>query len=620
MRGEIMRSIKTLVVIGFLSLFLFLIGFPITSVGSETYDILIKNTQIVDGTGKAAYKGNIAIKGERIVAVGKTKGEAKVVIDGKGLVTCPGFIDPHSHADTTIMKYPLAENLVMQGITTFLGGMCGISLAPRGEDNYFGMKKEDVEALIDWTTFEEYLAKFEKVGTSINFVPIVGHGALRNAVMGNDFRRVATPAEVEEMKKLVAEAMKSGAFGLSSGLDYFPGKFADLEEVVLLAEVVREYEGMYFPHTRGTNFEWPTEDPEEVCFGRYLGPPENVWVGTYEGVIEAIETGRRANIPVHMAHIGNLFLTPQPHPDFLEEATAKATLWVIDKAIKEGVDFSYDVVAHANSICQNQKMLDAFYNEQVLALSWVRQFAKGEFIERLETVEFRDRLKRVHESCKLVFGWVHTKVDPYWADCFTVVKCAGTDYAGKILGEIARVKKIDPLELMFDMMVTDPDTIWIQHLDRRGSEIMNAVYLDHPAAYPCTDTFALPCEPVAGDWFMGFDLGTPPPIAYGLFPHYINTYIKKLKVFNLEEGIKKATYLPAQRFGLKDRGILKQGAFADIVVFNFESIKDNLDFANPAQTPSGIEYVLVNGTIVHKDNAHTGAKPGKVLRNTSSSR
>jgi N-acyl-D-aspartate/D-glutamate deacylase len=198
------------------------------------------------------------------------------------------------------------------------------------------------------------------------------------------------------------------------------------------------------------------------------------------------------------------------------------------------------------------------------------------------------------------------------------VKCAGTDYAGKILGEIAREKKSDPLELMFDMMVTDPETIWIQHLDRRGSEVMNAVYLDHPAAYPCTDTFALPCEPVAGEWFMGFDLGTPPPIAYGLFPHYINTYIKKLKIFSLEEGIKKATYLPAQRFGLKDRGILKQGAFADIVVFNAQTIKDNLDFADPAQAPSGIEYVLVNGTIVHKDNAHTGAKPGKVLRHSFS--
>lgn len=615
-----MRSRKTLVLAGVLSLCLFLEGVLFSSIGSETYDILIKNTQIVDGTGKATFIGNVAIKGERIVAVGKTNSDAKVVIDGTGLITCPGFIDPHSHADMTIMKYPLAENLVMQGITTFLGGMCGISLAPRSEDNYFGMKKEDAEAFIDWTTFGEFLNKLEKVGSSINIAPLVGHGALRNVVMGNDFRRKANAAEVDEMKKLVAEAMESGAFGLSAGLDYFPGKFADLDEVVPLAEVAGKYGGMYFPHTRFTNFEWPTEDPEEVCFGRYLGPPENVWVGTYEGVIEAIETGKRAHIPVHMAHIGNLFLTPQPHPDFLEEATAKATLWVIDKAIKEGVDFSYDVVAHANSICQNQKMLDAFYNEQVEGLSWVREFEKDEFIERLETREFRDRLRQVHDSCNLVFGWVHTKVDPYWADCFTIVKCAGTESAGKILGDIAREKNTDPLELMFDMIVTDPETIWIQHLDRRGSEVMNAVYLDHPAAYPCTDTFALPGEPVAGEWFMGFDLGTPPPIAYGLFPHYINTYIKKLKVFSMEEGIKKATYLPAQRFGLTDRGILKKGAFADIVLFNAQTIKDNLDFANPAQVPSGIEYVLVNGTIVHKDHAHTGAKPGKVLRKTDSPR
>ena len=147
---------------------------------------------------------------------------------------------------------------------------------------------------------------------------------------------------------------------------------------------------------------------------------------------------------------------------------------------------------------------------------------------------------------------------------------------------------------------------------------MNTVYLDHPAAYPCTDTASFPAKPEKGVAPGPFDISNPPPIAYGLFPHFINTYIKKLKVFSLEEGIKKATYLPAQRFGLKDRGILKQGAFADIVVFNAETIKDNLDFADPAQAPTGIEYVLVNGKIVHKDGAHTGAKPGKVLRHSVS--
>ena len=602
---------------------LFLLGFiqivsaaAYTQTESKKYDILIKNTMIIDGTGKPGFIGNVAIQGERIAAVGKAKGEAVAVIDGSGLITCPGFIDSHSHADITIMKYPLAENLVMQGITTFLGGMCGISLAPRSKEYYFDMKKEEVDSFVDWTSFAEYLDKAEEIGASINFVPIVGHGALRNAVMGNDFRRKATAGEIEEMKKLVIEAMKSGALGLSAGLDYFPGKFAGLEEIVPLAEVAAAYGGMYFPHTRFTNFEWPTEDPEEVCFGRYLGSPENVWVGVYEGVMEAIETGKKAGIPVHMAHIGNLFLTPQPHPEYLEETTAKATVWVIEKALKEGVDFSYDVVAHANSICQNQKMIDAFYSDQVLGLSWVHQFTKDEFIQRLKHREFRDRLRRVHESCKLVFGWVHTKVDPYWMDCFTIVKRADSEYEGKILGEIAREKNIDPLELMFDMLIEDPETVWIQHLDRRGTEVMNAVFLSHPAAFPCTDTCSLPCVPIPGENFMGFDLGMPPPIAYGLFPHYIHNYIKKRKLFSLEEGIKKATYFPAQRFGLTDRGILKAGAFADIVLFDFNEVKDNLDFANPAQAPSGIECVLVNGTIVYKDKAHTQKKPGKVLRHT----
>lgn len=620
-----MKTRQSLVYICIFGLIFCLLAVHSISAETENYDILIKNTQIVDGTGKLAYKGNVAIKGERIVALGKTKGDAKVVIDGRGLVTCPGFIDPHSHADLTIMNYPLAENLVMQGITTFIGGMCGFSLAPLAETGLAGIEEEGAQeeaANPQWRTFGQYLDTMDKFGISINFVPVVGHGTLRSTVMGNDFRRVATPEEVEEMKKLIAEAMESGAFGFSSGVDYLPSKFGDIDELVPLAEVAGEYGGMYFPHTRFTNYEWPTQDPEEVTsWGRYLGPPENVWVSVYEGAMEAIETGKRANVPTHMAHIGNFFMTPQPHPDYLQEATARATVWAIENAIKEGADFSYDVIAYAYSINAPEKLIAAFYSGQglmaVKGLSWVHQFPEEEFLQRLETREFRDRLRRVHDTGQLVFGdGIHTKVDPYWMDRFKILRCANKDYEGRVLGEIAREKQVDPLELMFDMMIADPETVWIQHVDLRGTETMNAVFLSHPAAFPSTDTSAFPAKPTEADAGGLSDASNPPPIAYSLFPHYINTFIKKRKIFSLEEGLKKATYLPAQRFGLQDRGILKPGAFADIVVFDFETITDNLDFFNTAKPPSGIEYVLVNGTIVHKDGSHTGEKPGKVLRHT----
>ncbi|MCK4784420.1 MAG: amidohydrolase family protein, partial [Desulfobacteraceae bacterium] len=199
--------------LGFFVLLLCLFSLILSS-DSDRNDLLKKNTKIVDGTGKAAYKGNIAIKGDKIVRVGKFKGEADVVIDGSGFVTCPGFIDPHSHADHNIMKYPLAENLIMQGITTVVGGNCGNSPAPRKN-----------------LTFGQFISNLEKKGISINFALLVGHNVIRSLVMGDDFKREATREEIEKMKKYVEDAMQNGSFGLSAGLDYYPGEYAGEEEI-----------------------------------------------------------------------------------------------------------------------------------------------------------------------------------------------------------------------------------------------------------------------------------------------------------------------------------------------------------------------------------------------------
>ncbi|MCK4824550.1 hypothetical protein KA005_52850, partial [bacterium] len=356
----------------------------------------------------------------------------------------------------------------------------------------------------------------ESFGTSVNLVPLVGHNQLRTTIMGKDFRRKATGAEIEEMKKLVSEAMESGAFGLSTGVDYLPGKFAGNEEIAPLVEVVRQYGGMYFAHTRFTNWEWPTLNPEEVSHARYLGPPENVWVGVYEGVMEAIEIGKMTGIPVHIAHLCNLYMTPQPHPEFLDEATAKASVWVIEKALGEGVDCSYDVLTFTNGISTKEKMVDAFRNNYYLnespGLRWLKDITEKEFIQRLETKEFRERLRHIYDSCDLVLGdGVHTKVDPYWMDCFTILCCTKKEYEGRILGELAREIETDPLELMFDLMVTDPATIWIQHLDRRGTEPMNAIFLSHSGAFPCSDMMAFPAIPEKESTELGpFDLSNPP--------------------------------------------------------------------------------------------------------------
>lgn len=293
--------------LGFFVLLLCLFSLILSS-DSDRNDLLIKNTKIVDGTGKAAYKGNIAIKGDKIVRVGKFKGEADVVIDGSGLVTCPGFIDPHLHADGNIMKYPSAENLIMQGITTVVGGQCGNSPAPRKN-----------------LTFGQFISNLEKKGISINFALLVGHNVIRSLVMGDDFKREATREEMEKMKKYVEDAMQNGSFGLSAGFDYFPGEYAGEEEIVEVAKIAGKHGGLFVPHWRHRNSHWPG-DVEEWKYGVYHGPVEDVWVGRYRGLWEAIEISKKAQVPLHIAHLCNIYRIPQPHPNFLEKAAAEATI------------------------------------------------------------------------------------------------------------------------------------------------------------------------------------------------------------------------------------------------------------------------------------------------------
>ncbi len=565
-------------------------GFSMPSSQSDQYDLLIKNTKIVDGTGKSAFIGDIAIQGEKIVAVGKVDGAATTVIDGTGLVTCPGFIDPHSHADMSIMDYPLAENLVMQGITTFIGGNCSDSPAPLKD-----------------LTFGAWLEKVEKKGISLNYAPLVGHSVIRVLVMGEDYRRHATADEIAEMKVHLEEAMTSGALGFSSFRDPDPSHFADIEELIELSKVAEKYGGLYVPHTKHIQQQWPTDDPELVAYDLSLSPAEDIVVGVYKGYLEAFEIGRRTGIPVHIAHLCNAYMISQPHPEFLEEATAKATLWLLDKACETYADITFDVIAHKNGFCRALPMRDAFYSKSIGGLRWVLSMDKEEFVKRLESRELREQLRKVHDSCRLKFGMVHTTLVPYWFECFKVVRCKNKDYEEKTIGEIARRNNKDPLETVFDIIVEDPEAVWAQHLDWTQSDRMNAVFLKHPAVMPSTDIWAVSMtEPDEED--------LPGPAVCGVYPNYIGHYLREMGILGMEEGIRKATSFPAQRFDIEGRGVIKSGAFADVIVFDFDKIIDTGTFLNPAQRPEGIHCVLVNGRIVCKDNSPTGERPGKVLR------
>jgi N-acyl-D-amino-acid deacylase len=236
------------------------------------------------------------------------------------------------------------------------------------------------------------------------------------------------------------------------------------------------------------------------------------------------------------------------------------------------------------------------------------QLEKEEFVEKLKTKEFRDKIKRVYETGRLKLGMIHTKADPYWMDCFKILSCKNSEYVGKTIGEIAHKKNSKSLDTILDILMEDPETKWVQFLDKRGTAVAISVFLKHPAAMPCTDVSVYNLKPETEN------ISQPAPIAYGLYPHYIRTYVKDKAVLSLEEAVMKATYLPSQRLGLKDRGLINPGAYADIVIFDFEKIRMKGDYLNPAKAPDGIEYVLVNGKIVYKNMAHTGIKAGKVLR------
>jgi len=591
----------------------------------EGGDLVIRNTQIIDGTGAPAFTGGVAVRGDRIVGVGDVGASAARVIDGDGLVTCPGFVDVHSHADTSILQYPHAENLVMQGITTFVGGSCGQSVAPL-------LRTEYVEELLssagdpptmDWRTFEEWLSRVETNGMSLNYVPLAGHNAVRSSLMGPDFRRRARRDEIKKMKLLVDEAMRSGAFGFSTGLDPgLPGHYADVDEIVALAGVAKSYGGLFTPHTRHHQNQWPAPSTEEAGYGLFDAPPGELFVGRYHGLLEAVEISRKAGqVRLHIAHLTPAYLVPQPHPAFLDEALAKATLVdVIDRAGDQGVDVTYSVIAWDHSIGGNLPIRESFFANRQHLPEWMQALPFGEFAERLNDQAFRNRLKDLIQSGMFKFGMIHPVTDPYWMDGYRVQTCKAAQYEGRTIGNLARERAPETIidtvyeasfETLFDILAADPDATWALVTDKRECGAL-PVFLKHPAGMPCSDVGSLPMQPTEKSMRSGYGVS---PTAFGLFPHYIRTYAREEGVLSLEEAIRKATSLPAQRvLGLTDRGILREGACADLVVFDYEQLQETTDYLRPNRSPEGIKLVMVNGVVVREDMRHTGAKPGKVLR------
>ena len=570
------------------------------------YDILIQNATIVDGTGGPAFAGSVGIVGETIAAVGEAGDQAQRVIDGSGLVVCPGFVDPHSHANRGIHKTPTADNLVMQGITTFLGDNCGFSSSPSAE----------------WPTMAEWLSAADDAQPSINYASLVGHNALRRAVMGDDWHRPATAKELAVMETMVEEAMRSGAYGFSDGLDpAWPGHFADVSEIIALAKVSQRYGGLYTPHTRHHQNQWPAERPDDYGYGIFHAPKGETIVGRYHGLLEAIEISRQANgVPLLIVHLTPAYLVPQPHPAYLDDCLAQATLEeVIDPARDEGLDVTYNVIAWGQSIASEAPLMASFFEPTSLRPDWLVAMDKDSFAEGLTSRAFRDKVLAYIHSGKFKVRMMHPLSDPYWMDCIQIVRHQDASVVGRTIGELARERSPNSIlkavyesswEVVFDLLVEDPDSTCADFIDKREYGALS-VFLAHPAGMPCTDVGIWPAQPppLSGLYPRGIS-----PTNYGLYAHYLRTYVREKGALSLEQAIYKATALPARTIGLDKRGTLAEGAYADVVVFDLEALQETTDFRNPAQAPQGIHYVLVNGTVVRDHDRHTGARPGKVLR------
>ncbi len=522
------------------------------------FDVLIKGAAVIDGTGQKAKVEDVGIKGDSIVEVGQVESiEAREIFDGRGYFLCPGFIDVHSHSDFNILAEPAGGSKIKQGVTTEVCGNCGLSAAPLLGD-YKKQREKSVKALgvdINWADFKEYRQVAEQKGLPLNIVPLIGHGNLRGAVMGYENRK-ASASEINEMKVLLEKEMKEGAWGLSSGLIYPPGVYAGQDELVELNRLVKEFKGVYTSHIRSE--------------GDHL----------IDAIDEVIGTARESGVSLQISHLKTMG----------EKNWNKLPL--VFKKIERALDEGMDVSADRYPYIAGSTGLDAILPAWACAggagaeIERIRPGAKREkiFSEMLESVSE----KEIAET--IMIARVVTKKNRY--------------LEGKFVGEAAQLRGQHVKDALFDLLVEeelDIDAIFFSMNEDNLIEILKKEYV-----MPGSD---------ASVWGTSGPLakGKPHPRAFGTFPRFIKKYAMEQKLFEIETAVNKMTAFPAEKFGIADRGKIKKGLKADLVMFDLDKLADNATYDDPHQYPDGIINVMVNGRWVVNDKSFTDENPGKVI-------
>ena len=524
------------------------------------YDVLIQGGTVIDGTGAASFLTDIGIIGEHIVEIGQLSGNGgKTVIDAAGMVVAPGFIDIHSHTDLSLLVNPRAESKIRQGVTTEVAGQDGDSFAPLTDEGLIALregygKRYGVE--IDWQDFQGFFDALEKTGIGLNFISFVGQGTIRGMVVGQDNVR-ATPRQIGEMRDQVEKAMATGAWGLSSGLEYPPGSFAPGEEITELCRMAQSYDGIYATHTRN-------EDDRLL-----------------EAVEEAIATARAAEIPLQIAHFK---ASGKRNWDKVARAFE-----MIEQANTDGMDITldrYPYIAYATTL------RNLFPTE-------FRSGGVDAFVKRLQSPRMLAQMKRAAVAKVNMLGdWRAVMIT-------SVSQEKNQEYMGKRVSEIVAPTGEDAFEFVKNLLIEENGDVGMVGFGMSEEEIRSV--LTHPLVMIASDGGAAAT-------YGPLSQSKPHPRWYGTFPRVLGKYCRDESFFELPTAVHKMTGMPAQRLGLKDRGKIDVGYAADVVVFNPDTVIDQADFLNPHQYPVGIDYVLVNGTVVINQGEHSGELAGKVLR------
>lgn len=520
------------------------------------YDLLIRDGIIVDGTGAKSYQSDIGIKDDKIIKIGSIKTEDSIcTIDGKGLIVAPGFIDTHSHSDIDVLNSPFEPNKVRQGITTEIAGHCGFSLFPILKDkiNNFQTilaaynKKYD----LDWFDAKDFFDKVQGKGLGFNYVPLAGHGIIRVNTVGFAARK-SSDEELNKMKYLVEQAMEQGAFGISTGLGYLPGCFADTYEIIELCKVVAKYDGIYATHMRDQ--------------GDFL----------IESVKEAIEIGEESGVSVDISHIK---ASGRKNWGKIKEA-----LKLIDDARSRGVRIICDFYPYT---CASSTL-------SYELPSWLNEGGMPKFIERIKEKEIRSKVIEEMES----------KGNVLWDKVLVceVKSVKNKHLEGRSISEIADLLGKNPYDTVFDLIIEEGGAVNVV------SEIMCEEDVREVAKYPYallgSDAYAIP------ETYKDFK---GHPRNYGAFPRFLSEFVVKEKLISLEDAVKRMTSMPAEFYGISDRGCIKEGKYADITIFDVEKTCDTATYKDPAQYPEGIEYVIINGKIQVEGGNHKKVPAGRVL-------